>query len=110
MLRKKMRFIDEGGRALFHWGLCPLKTGLAAETISAIAGFGMFNLVRVLHDGFFSEGNFLPFLAFRHRSEQYSTCSQFFAQRLRQVMLSPQTRHCLVGRSALLPRKLCILS
>ena len=64
MLRKKMRFIDEGGRALFHWGLCPLKTGLAAETISAIAGFGMFNLVRVLHDGFFFRRQFFAFPCF----------------------------------------------
>ena len=38
-----------------------------------------------------------------HLSEQYKTCSQFFAQALRQVISRPQVLQGLLGRLCLLP-------
>ena len=55
-------------------------------------------------DGF-SDRCLLSLADFRHRSEQYKTASEFFAQCLRQVIVSPQTVHNLLGKLALLPRK-----
>ena len=40
----------------------------------------------------------------RHLSEQYFTCSQFFAHALRQVMGLPHTAQGLLGKKPLLPR------
>jgi len=41
----------------------------------------------------------------RQASEQYLTSAQFFAQRRRQLIASPQTAHGLLGNVDLLPRK-----
>ena len=39
----------------------------------------------------------------RQASEQYFTCAQFFAHRLRQVISRPQVAQGLLGSEALLP-------
>jgi len=47
-----------------------------------------------------------PDLFFLQRSEQYNTCSQFFAQAFRHVISRPHTAQGLLGRDCLLPLKL----
>ena len=44
-----------------------------------------------------------------HLSEQYKTCSQFFAQALRQVISRPQVLQGLLGRFCLLPLNVLVL-
>jgi len=44
-------------------------------------------------------------LFLRQASEQYSTCSQFLAQALRQVMSRPHALQRLLGKLCLLPLK-----
>jgi len=44
-------------------------------------------------------------LARRQASEQYLTSAQFLAQLRRQLMARPQTAQGLLGKAALLPRK-----
>jgi hypothetical protein len=48
------------------------------------------------------------FLARRQASEQYFTSAQFFAQLRRQLMGRPQTSQGLLGKAALLPRKVVL--
>jgi hypothetical protein len=51
--------------------------------------------------------NYAPAFVFaaRHLSEQYFTCSQFFAHALRHVIARPHATHCFDGKLDLLPLK-----